>query len=461
MQANHAGDCPLGRGAQTRNLLLFAACTGLQYLAAPVGYVGVTQASLCDKLGASATVANLPATMYFAGTAVPLVIAWFVPYVAYLKRTLIVCYAANAAALAGVAAVLYGPLPDEIKIASVIGQAAVAGMTMAAAIMFLWEVVGRGVSAARRGPALALAFGVGPLLAALSSFGSQLVLAGKFAGFTIPAFDLFGLSMPAVHVPDLVVSSQEFPGNFAALYALAAPVIALAALLAFFFIVPLPEREAVREPFVQGVFGGIWNYLNDRVLFTALVVTFLVYAGNAIPSNLNLYTKEVAGELPAQYAGLQNTLRFACKAVAGLLLGWLLTRTSPRAGLLATAAIGVAAVLWPLAVTGPWYHAAFVIFGAGELVGVYAPNYILSASRKQDMRRNLAIVTLLMAPGAVFGLLFGAIADVGKRWGAGVGFQLSFAVCAAFILAGIVLAVLRLPSRPATEVGSAHDVGDR
>src|SRR5262245_11130003 len=61
--------------------------------------------------------------------------------------------------------------------------------------------------------------------------------------------------------------------------------------------VPLPEKEAVREPFVQGVFGGIRNFLSDRVLFIALVVTFLVYAANAIPSNMNLYTKEVVGEL--------------------------------------------------------------------------------------------------------------------------------------------------------------------
>ena len=44
--------CPLGWPEQRRNLILFACCTGLQYLAAPVLYVGITQASLCDRLGA-------------------------------------------------------------------------------------------------------------------------------------------------------------------------------------------------------------------------------------------------------------------------------------------------------------------------------------------------------------------------------------------------------------------------
>ena len=43
----------------------------LVYLAAPVIYVGVVQAALCDKLGANATVANLPATAFFLGIIYP------------------------------------------------------------------------------------------------------------------------------------------------------------------------------------------------------------------------------------------------------------------------------------------------------------------------------------------------------------------------------------------------------
>ena len=58
--------CPLGRARQTRNLVLFAACTALQYFAAPVSYVGITQASLCHELGSSDAVANLPETAYLS-----------------------------------------------------------------------------------------------------------------------------------------------------------------------------------------------------------------------------------------------------------------------------------------------------------------------------------------------------------------------------------------------------------
>jgi len=436
-QGARGDNCPLDRATQTRNLLLFAACFGANYLAAPVGYVGVTQASLCEGLGAGETVANLPGAIYLGMTAVPVLIAWWFPQVALLKRGVMTCYAATAASLAAVAVLLIAPVSNELKIAAVIFQAAVLGVVNPAAVMLLWEVVGRGVSETRRGPLLSLTFGAGPVLAALGSYGSHVLLTG--------------------HLGTLQLSTLDFPWNFAALYALAAPVMALPVLFSAFFIVPVPEHEAVREPFLQGVFGGFRNFLNDRVLRWALIVTFLVYTGNAISSNMNLYTKALGG-LPKEYAGLHNTFRFGCKAVAGLLLGWLLLKTHPKAGLLATAVVYTAAVVWALVVTGPWYHAAFLIYGAGELFGAYAPNYILSASRKGDIRRNMAIVTLLMAPAALQNVLFGMMAEYGgKLFGPTVGFRISFAVCVVFMLAGIVLAVLLLPARPggATQEGQA------
>ena len=91
---------PLDLRDQTRNLGLFAACTGLIYLCAPVLYVGVTQASLCHRLGASDTVANLPATAYLAMTCAPVLVAWLSPYVSTLRRNLVACFAAVAAILA-------------------------------------------------------------------------------------------------------------------------------------------------------------------------------------------------------------------------------------------------------------------------------------------------------------------------------------------------------------------------
>src|SRR3569623_232674 len=197
--------CALSRSAQNRNLLLFAACSGAIYLAAPVGYVGVTQASLCHQLGASDAVANLPATFYFAMTVMPVVLAWLFPAVSLLKRNLSACYLLNAMALTAVGATLLSPLADSFKIGIVIAQGAVCGATMPAAIAFLWELVGRGVSEARRGWALSLAFGGGPLLAVAGSLGSQLLLSGRLG-----RWELSGL---------------EYPWNFAALFLLAAPIM--------------------------------------------------------------------------------------------------------------------------------------------------------------------------------------------------------------------------------------------
>jgi MFS family permease len=429
--ASPGADCPLDQAAQARNLLLFAGCTALQYLAAPVGYVGLTQASLCHELGSSDAVANLPETAYLGLTFAPILFAWLVPYVAWLRRNLVICYGAAAVSQAAVGLALLAPLPPGLQIAAVIAQAAVAGCMVPSAIAFLWEVLGRGVSEKRRGLALGLAFGVGPLFAVLGSLGAQYVLT----------------RFPA-------------PGNFAVLYLAAAPAMAVNALLSCFFVVPAPAVEAVRQPFRKAVFGGLGDFLRDRVLLTATVVTILIYTGNTITANLNLYSKEVFGEAPMLRAGNQNAMRFAFKTAAGLLLGWLLTRTNPKVGLLTTSLLFLASVAWALVASAETYLLVFGIFGAGELVGVYAPNYILSASRKEDMRRNMAFVTMMMAPAAPAGYLFGLISDIGGVWfGKAAGFRISFAVCAGLMLTGIVLAAVLLPAKPsrAEAVGPGVD----
>ena len=479
------GQCPLSPAEQRRNLILFASCTGLLYLAAPVLYVGVTQAALCDHLGADAKLANLPGTCYFAMTAMPAVIAWLFPYVSFLKRNLVGCYSITATMLAVMALVLMIPLPDHVRIGFVILQGAVSGITMPAAIAFLWEAIGRGTSPSRRGLALSLAFGAGPMLAVIGSLGSQLLLSGELGGWKI--------------------ENLPYPWNFASLFAAAVPAMALAALLASRFVVPLPDVEAVREPFskVAGLCAGIVagslalllyyleiefaipgfnarvpaslighlmlalagvlfvhhfrDILTQRVLLIATIVTVLIYSGNTISSNMNLYTPEVLDALPEEYAGYQNTLRFGFKVVAGFLLGWLLTKTNPKAGILLTGCVFVSAQLWAIFATGTMYLVAFGLYGAGELIGVYAPNYILSASSRSQMRRNMAFVTMLMAPAAPTGYLFGAISDYirehnitafGVASSKSFGFQTSFAVCAALMVSGILLAVCFLPARP-------------
>lgn len=427
--------CPLTPAQQTRNLLLFAACTGLQYLAAPVGYVGVTQASLCHELGASDKVANLPETAYLGLTIAPVILAWLVPYVGWLKRNLVCCYAAASCSQLVVVAAMLMPLAPNVRIAAVVLQAAVAGLAVPSAIAFLWELIGRGAELSRRGLALSLAFGVGPLLAVFGSLGSQLILKGSFGG---PGDEAL-ITIPAL----------EFPANFALLYGCVAPAMGLAALLSTQFIVPQPALEAERQPFATAVLGGVAEFFRDPLLRTAALVTVLVYVGNTITSNLNLYSEQAIGEAPMLHAGNQNAVRFAFKMVAGLLLGWLLVKTNPKAGLLATSITFLASVVLALFVTGDAYLLVFGVYGAGELVGVYAPNYLLSASPPSQMRRNMALVTMMMAPAAPAGYLFGAISDaVGDAYGKAAGFRASFAVCAAIMLVGIGLAVVRLPARP-------------
>ncbi len=484
--------CMLTWPEQRRNLILFAVCTGTQYLAAPVLYVGITQASLCHHLGADTRTSNLPATLFFAMTAMPALFAWLSPRVSSLKRNLSLFYGTSALMLATLAVTLAFPLSNQFKLAMIVLQGGVSGAVMPAAIALLWEVMGRGTEESRRGLALSMAFGAGPLLAVVGSFGQTALLGG----------DLFGWHFEGL----------AYPKNFIILFAAGVPVMGLAAIFSQFFVITRVEQEQPREPVssVMGLliglplmfaavalmqtsaapadggggvlssdslFSGIWlrmaggacgigsalafifhfrEILQQRILLLATLVTILVYSGNVIPSNMNLYSSEAMGDLPEKYAGVQNMLRFSFKVVAGALLGWVLTRTNAKVGILATASILFFALVWAMFVTGPWYLVAFGIHGAGELVGVYAPNYIVSASRRDQLRRNMAFVTMLMVPAAPAGYLYGAIVDGVKQaqWtafsmnSASLGFRLSFLVCSLLILSGIALAVTLLPARP-------------
>lgn len=481
--------CALSWPEQRWNLILFAVCTGTQYLAAPVLYVGITQASLCDRLGADARTSNLPGTLFFAMTAMPALFAWLSPRVSSLKRNLSLLYGTSALMLATLAVTLSLPFSNQLKLAMIVLQGGISGAVMPAAIALLWEAMGRGSDESRRGLALSMAFGAGPLLAVVGSFGQTALLGG----------DLFGLHFDGL----------SYPRNFVILFAAGVPVMGLAAIFSQFFVIAPVEREQEREP-VSAVIGlligiplmlaavalmqistvptdaasessgpglgtslrvlgtlsaigsalaFIYHFrtvLQQRVLLFATLVTILVYSGNVIPSNMNLYSSEALGDLPEKFAGLQNMLRFSFKVIAGAVLGLVLTRTNPKVGLLATASIFLVAQVWAMCVTGPWYLVAFGIHGAGELVGVYAPNYIVSASRADQLRRNMAFVTMLMVPAAPAGYLYGAIVDGVKQAGwtafgmnsTSLGFRLSFLVCGLLILSGILLAVLLLPARP-------------
>src|SRR5262245_7714856 len=73
---------------ERRNELIFLLSNTLIYFAAPVTYVGVVQAGLCDRLGASATIANLPSSVYLIGYLCPIFLSWLVPK--SMDRTVVV-----------------------------------------------------------------------------------------------------------------------------------------------------------------------------------------------------------------------------------------------------------------------------------------------------------------------------------------------------------------------------------
>jgi MFS family permease len=198
----------------------------------------------------------------------------------------------------------------------------------------------------------------------------------------------------------------------------------------------------VREPLISGVLGGLGGFLRTRLLMLVTVAYLLATLGSSmILPNVVLYTKQAIGEGPQVYAGYQFALRFGFKMVAGLLLGWLLAKTHPRAGLLATTSLSLLGLLWALVVPGPWFLVCFGILGAGELYDVYYSNYIITCSQKARVRRNLAYARLLVLPITLMPVVFGWISD-------NFGLKYSIEIAASLLLCTILLVQLTLPRWP-------------
>lgn len=417
--------CPLSYRDQNRNILLFGGMVGLVYLSAPVVYVGLTHATLCQKLGASNEVSNLPSSTYFWMTPLPILVAWYFCEVRRLKTVLVSASLAVAVAGGLAALALVSGLSDELKIAVLIVHGGVLGAALGAVSTYQWEMLGRCVSEQRRGTALSVAFGAGPILAVVGSLASQLILTGEVGSISVPKL--------------------EYPWNFALLFGATVPLMGLSALLALLYVVPPVDVEVRRQPFVQGVFGGFGKYISYPLLVMASVALILISAGYNIMPNLTLYTEIATGQTAENFVGYQNTLRFGFKIFAGFLLGFVLSKSHPKSGLLITGGFLVAGVLWARFVPGTWFLISFGLMGAGELFGVYYPNYILCCSAKSEMRRNMSFASMLNMPTGISAALFGKIADeVGGR----DGFLRSFETSLAILLAALLLVLFALPARP-------------
>jgi len=414
---------------QRRNIILYAAKWCLTYLAAPVLYVGFVQAGLCKRLGSSDLVANLPSSAYLLLAAFPMFMAWAIPQVRYLKLVMTAGYIISATMCGVTGAVLWLPFPDRFRIAVVIAHGAIVACSSGTAWAFEWEFVGRGVSESRRGPMFGLAYSAGPIFAVAGSLGAQLIINQEVFGWT-PSF----------------WQEIPYPLNYTVLYAAAVPLLLLMALIVSRYVVPLPAVENQRQPFVTGVFGGFGRFISHPLILVACAAYLLIYSGNMIQNNMVLYTREAVGLAEDAFVGYQLAIRFGCKVLAGLLLGWTLTRTNPRMNQFLTAALLICSVLWilmvkPLFGGGLLFLVAFGLNGGGELMGAYYPYYVLCLSPKSQMRRNMAFVMLLSAPVGFAPALYGAISDT---WS----LTASFWVALAVMLAAVILVACVLPAKP-------------
>lgn len=405
---------------QRRNSLVFILNNSIGYFVAPVFYVGVLHAAILSSLGFSDTIANLPESVYMWLTPLPVLIAWFWPSTRYLRRMLVTTYAFKGSA-GLVAAALFLMAPQWLAVGIVV-HAAVIGVTNGVATMCLWELIGRGMTPARRGWTLGITFGVGPLFAVLGSCASQLILSGNFL--------------------DLIqVTPVPKPWCYVVLFGTTGPAMAISA--ACVFLAHLP-RESSAEPgmSVAGVMQGLRQYFTCRLILIAICGFLLTSAGgNMILNNLALFVRDATGERPEEYTGVQLALRFGCKSLFGFALGWMLARFNAKTPALATTLICLAGVAWALVVPGKWYLFSFGLLGAGELFYVYYLNYIVASSAPERIRENTAYTNVIMIAVSFMPLIYGGISD-------NYDLRASFVLALGILIVATIIVSTLLPRRP-------------
>lgn len=409
---------------QNRNALIYACLVSLIYLAAPVLYIGM-QAGLCKRLNASDTMANLPNTVFVGMAWFPVIIAWLFPQARLLKITMRFAFGVMSLSGAVIAILMIYQPSNKIIIGAIVIQALLLGGSCGVVSVLNWEALRRGVSNRLRGRALGLAFGLGPGFAVVGSLIAQLLLNGKLFGWQ----------------PQQWLPYTHYPYNYAILFGGSAVCMALAAFLVRFYRIPLPKVDVERESFNLAVLGGFKAAISYRVLLIACIAYLLVYCGNMVQNNMNIFTKESVGRAPEDLVGYQLALRFSFKMLAGFLLGWLLIRTNPKVPLLVTVGLQIAGVLWVLIVPGYWFMLAFGLMGAGELFGVYYINYPVCCSPKSQVRRNIAFIGLISSMAGLSPILYGWISDT---WN----LRSSFWTALVIMAFAAALVVFKLPAHP-------------
>lgn len=423
-------DCILPVRRQNLNIACFATFWGIYYLAAPVSYVGVTHANLLKALGNSDKINNLPAAAYMWMAFVPVVTAWFFPQPRLLKPIALVCVAAMAVMTGVVAVILYVGTSVRVTTIIIVAHAVVFGASSGVLLTTMWDLIRRGVSTCRRGKALGYTFGVGPLFACVAALLQDAVFKGNLLGGWT-----FGLT---------------FPMNYMAMFAAVAPLLLGAGVCIACFAVPELTSPVEARPPADEIVAGLRQVFENRAVLFAVIIYILAYSGgNGILQNVSLHADTVLGK-GSDTLGVQSFLRFGFKAAAGVMLGLLLAKTSPRTTLVATTSVLLVGMAWALASSTPsflanfsswWFMLSFGLLGAGELFGAYYPNYVATASAKPYVRLNMSYLSMLSVPIGFSSVAFGFISDAYGR-------PASFYAAAAILVLAIVLIYTLLPSDP-------------
>lgn len=418
------GDCELDLGVQRRNARIYASLVAMNLAAAPVLTVGIVQAGLFKRLRVSDLIANLPEAAYLSMAWSPIVLAWWFPQARFFRRLMGCSYCISTAMCALAASVFLANARADLIVVIVIAHALVQGCTNSINFTLNWELLRRGLSEQYRGSALAFAFGWGPGFAVIGSLGTQLLLNGGLFGWIPPEW-----------------LKLEYPYNYALIFGMCSVAMGTAACLAQQLRLPQQTKDEPRQSFNRAIFGGLKAIINHRVLMYACIAYVLVFSGNAVQVNLSLFVREAIGGYSDAFVGYQLALQYSFKMASGFFLGWLLTRTNPKAPLLVTVTMLMGAILWTLVIPGYWSLLAFGFVGAGQLFGVYYVNYPATCSAKANVRRNISLLVLLSSVVGLAPVLYGWISDM---WGLRASLWAAFAL----LVAAALLVLLRLPARP-------------
>jgi MFS family permease len=406
----------LGPALDRHNGIIFASTYLFIFFAAPVIYIGVVQAALCNKLGASATVANLPTSAYLFGAFASFVLSWLMPH--RLDRAVVVgANVVTASSMLIVCTTLFLPFSNTIRIAAVIGQGLLQGFSGNVSQVYTYQCLGRGTTEVGRARAMKVAFTFGPLSAVAGSLWAQFVLNHGIAA--IP-----------------------YPYDFGLLYLIGLPCSALVAILSSRYRLPPVPDEPSRPPFFRYLVDSVRSYARERDLVLLWFAYLLWYCTLNAMSNLALFTREAVGRDPKELSGVIMALRFGFKAMGGFALGALALRWGMRAPVVAAVLLVGGGLVWAWVAPGYAYLLAFGLMGAGELGGAYFPNYQVTLSTPATGARDLALQSLVSPVSGLAPAIHGALTDH-------FGFRASFAF-GIFTAAAALALVLRLPARSRT-----------